>query len=214
MFTPQFLAILWVPVSSLSFLCVTWYSLRNETMVCAHQILPTLFILMLFHNQGEISIRRHFREMIQMANLQSCHAIMCMQAWPCWEAASSFLCYSSLEESTLPMRCSPNGKDHHAFSSVPTLTWSHGAQEPSLLHSHSKCPCFVPYFHNKEITCEPRKGLSMVTMLLPIWSYIWILKCIQEFWQYQSLADGVGVVVECPLAFQKPTTWMNAKPIL
>lgn len=81
--------------------------------------------------------------MMQMLNLQGCHVTVCMQAVPVEKQPVVYFWCSSLEESPLPMKCSPNGKGHPVFSPAPSLTWLYGAQELSMLHSHSKCTCFV-----------------------------------------------------------------------
>lgn len=153
------------------FLCVTWYSLGNETMVCVHQILPTLLILIFFHNQGEISIRSHLRQMIYIVNLKI--AVCVYASLPRWEAASSFLWCFSLEES-------------HLQSDVPQMA------RTTMLPP--RLPASPGLMVPRNSLCPFSLKMYMLCILLPHWrDHMWIKKRIFSGSQRCNLS---GIIFE------------------
>ena len=80
-------------------------------------------------------------------------------------------------------------------------------------HFHSKCTCFVSYSRIEEITCESRKGFSVGHNAV-IYLELYLNSKIHSGVLAISVTGGEEGVMEYPLAFQKPTTWVNAIPIL
>lgn len=129
----------------------------NRVTVSAHQILPTLLTLMLLHDHGDVTIRSHFRQIIQMnlaGSLSHCVQVILSllrrsQQFPLVPLLVIITPSNQMFPKCQGPSCYFLGPQPHLVSWCPGL---------SMLHSHSKCTFSC---HNEVITYEPKKGLSV-----------------------------------------------------